>query len=137
MGPLPFFISFFLLSVMDFNTAMAKAICRGARWGQISFRWKVSHHHVHLCPNPLMLHWFLELCVCVFVVVPVMRKIQAVTQWGQRYDGLDLLGQMRTSWDLFFFCLLECYMSSSSLVNIYHCLLPSPLFPVSKEATQI
>lgn len=27
-----------------------------------------------------------------------MRTMQAVTQWGQRYDGLVSLGQMWTSW---------------------------------------
>lgn len=38
---LPFFISSLLFSIMGSNTAVAKVIYRGARWGQISFRWKL------------------------------------------------------------------------------------------------
>lgn len=65
--------------------------------------------------------------VCVCVVFPVMRKNQALTQWGQRYDGLDLLGQMRTSWDgSTFYCLIQGCMSSSSPAKMHHGIFPPP-----------
>lgn len=117
---LPFFISPLLFPLMDSNTTVAKVIYRGARWGQISFRWKHRPPHVHLRPNPLVLHPTVCVCVCAGSGSsneedPGCNTMGPEVWWiGFAWSDENKLGYLSIS-----FCLTECCMSSSSTVEIY------------------
>ena len=111
-----------LFPLMDSYTTVAKVIYSGARWGQISFRWKLWPYRVRPCPYPPVPDQFLEAPhVWADSSAPVKRTIQAGTQWGRRYDGLGLLGPwilfyFWQCWNVFWLCSTDLSLHSSHLL---------------------